>query len=80
MSSSPGMLVLSQFAGSAVDLADSLIINPYNTDEVADAIKTGLEMEKSEKLARLKKMASSLEEKNVYEWGYNFLKESLHSV
>lgn len=80
MSSDPGMLVLSQFAGSATDLASSLIVNPYDIDEMADAMKQGLEMDKAEKIARIKKMAGMLEENNVYEWGYNFLREALLSV
>lgn len=80
MSSDPGMLVLSQFAGSATDLASSLIVNPYDIDELADAMKEGLEMEKEEKVKRIKKMEDMLEEKNVYEWGYNFLREALLSL
>ncbi len=75
--SNPGMLVLSQFAGSAIDLNQALIVNPYNIDEVAAAIKRGLEMEKSDKIERIKQMATMLEEKNVYEWGYNNLRDAL---
>ena len=80
MSSDPGMLVLSQFAGSAIDLTQSLIVNPYNIDEVALAIKKALEMPKDEKIARVKHMADMLEEKNVYEWGIDFLKGTIQSV
>ncbi len=77
MSSDPGMLVLSQFAGSATDLDAALIVNPYDTEEVAAAIKTGLEMKKEEKVKRITHMVEMLEENNVYEWGYNFLRETL---
>lgn len=77
MSSDPGMLVLSQFAGSATDLDAALIVNPYDIDDVAGAIKTGLEMKKEEKAKRIKHMVEMLEENNVYEWGYNFLRETL---
>ena len=59
----PGMVVLSQFAGSAIDLTSALIINPYDIDEVANAIKVGLEMPKQEKIRRMNKMAEALEEK-----------------
>lgn len=77
MSSDPGMLVLSQFAGSAIDLSQALIVNPYDIDGVAAAIKRGLEMERLEKVERVKQMAANLEEKNVYEWGYNNLRDAL---
>lgn len=77
LSKDPGMLVLSQFAGSAIDLGSSLIVNPYDIEEVADAIKRGLEMSKEERAERIAKMAAQLDEKNVYEWGMNFLKEAI---
>src|SRR6185437_12391232 len=35
-SKKPGMLVLSQFAGSAIDLTSALIVNPYDVGEVAE--------------------------------------------
>lgn len=68
----PGMLVLSQFAGSAIDLTSSLIVNPYNTDEVARAIKQGLEMPKKEKQQRNHTMTDIMEERNIYEWAREF--------
>ena len=71
-SDNPGMLVLSQFAGSATDLSSSLIVNPYDTHEVSKAIKTALEMPKKEKSARIKNMVDILEERNIYDWGKNF--------
>lgn len=71
-SKDPGMLVLSQFAGSATDLSSSLIVNPYDTDEVARAIKKALEMPKKEKIERTKTMVDTLEERNIYEWGRDF--------
>lgn len=73
----PGMLVLSQFAGSAIDLTESLIVNPYNTEELAEAIKKGLEMPMSEKKRRIKRMAETLEEKNVYEWAQDFVRQGI---
>lgn len=76
----PGMLVLSQFAGSAIDLTESLIVNPYNLEEVADAIKKGLEMDTKEKAKRSKSMTETLDEKNVYAWARGFVAETLVSV
>ncbi|MEK7559491.1 MAG: trehalose-6-phosphate synthase [Patescibacteria group bacterium] len=73
----PGMVVLSQFAGSAIDLTSALIINPYDIDEVANAIKVGLEMPKQEKIRRMNKMAEALEEKNIYTWTEDFVRAAL---
>jgi len=38
--------VLSQFTGAARELRDALIVNPYDVEQVADAIRFGLEMER----------------------------------
>lgn len=75
--SEPGVLVLSQFAGSATDLTEALIVNPYDIDEVARAIRNCLKMGLEEKKARVAKMVSNLEEKNIYEWAYNNLSDAL---
>lgn len=78
-SENPGMLVLSTFAGSAIDLTQSLIVNPYDIDEVSSAIKRGLEMSQKEKRARIKAMAEVLEERNIYEWAQEFVRNALTS-
>ncbi len=75
----PGMIVLSQFAGSAIDLTQALIVNPYNTEEVAQAIKKALKMEKEEKQRRIKEMVENLEENNVYEWAEEFIRSAMVS-
>jgi trehalose 6-phosphate synthase len=79
MSAKPGMLVLSQFAGSATDLTSAIIVNPYDAVEVADGIKQGLEMKMEEKKARITSMAEMLEEKNVYDWGYTFIRDAIQA-
>lgn len=73
LAESPGMIVLSQFAGSAIDLTAALIVNPYNIEEVAQAIKKGLVMGDKEKHERIKRMVATLEEKNVYQWALEFV-------
>ena len=39
-----GVLILSLFAGASRELGDALIVNPYDTDQVAEAIRYALEM------------------------------------
>ena len=78
-SDNPGMLVLSQFAGSALDLTEALIVNPYDVNEVSKAIKRGLEMDKKEKIERISHMVTTLDERNVYQWAEEFVKASLAS-
>ena len=78
-SENPGMLVLSQFAGSAIDLTKAIIVNPYNIEEVSEAIKKALEMPKQEKKEKLKAMAAVLGERNIYAWAQEFVKSTLEA-
>ena len=38
-----GVLILSRFAGASQELRDALVVNPYDTEELAQAIHTALE-------------------------------------
>src|SRR3546814_20804670 len=40
----PGVLVLSQFAGAASELAGAVKVNPYDTESVADGLQRALAM------------------------------------
>lgn len=54
----PGVLVLSRFAGAAEELTDALLVNPYDPDEIAEAIHAAIEMpleERQERHASLRK-------------------------
>jgi trehalose 6-phosphate synthase len=48
----PVVLVLSQFAGAAMELDKALIVNPHETDPVADPLKRALEMRLDERRER----------------------------
>lgn len=63
-----GMLMLSRFTGSARELTDAVLINPYASDNFAEAIKTALEMPPEEKEKRNLKMKENIAENNIYKW------------
>jgi trehalose 6-phosphate synthase len=48
----PGVLILSRFAGAAEELADALLVNPYDADEIAEAMHVGLAMSLQERQER----------------------------
>jgi trehalose 6-phosphate synthase len=68
-----GVLVLSQFTGAARELAEALIVNPYNLDEAAEALHAALRMSSAEQAARMQAMRSYLAEFNVYGWAGRML-------
>ncbi len=68
-----GVLILSPFTGASRELADALMVNPYDTEELADAIFRALEMEPSERKARMRRMRRIVKEQNVYRWAANLI-------
>ncbi len=68
-----GVLVLSEFAGAARDLPEALIINPYDTEEFADAIHRALDMDPAERRQRMRGLAQRVEEFNIYRWAAELL-------
>jgi trehalose 6-phosphate synthase len=68
-----GVLILSEFAGAARELSDALIINPYDIDRFADAMRAALEMPATERRERMQRMHREVEEHNVYRWAANLL-------
>ena len=70
-----GALILSQFAGASHELADALLVNPYDTEGLADAIHRALEMAPEEKRARMMRMRAYVREHNIYRWAGNLISE-----
>lgn len=69
----PGVLVLSRFAGAAEDLKEALIVNPYNVEELADAIKQALDMDLVERQERQAALLAAVNRNNVTNWYQSFL-------
>jgi trehalose 6-phosphate synthase len=69
------VLTVSEFAGAARELSDALIINPYDTEQFADAIRYAVEMDLDERRTRMERMRRHVEEHNVYRWAASLLAE-----
>ena len=70
-----GVLILSIFTGAAHELRDALQVNPYDTDQMADAIRAALEMDPEEKQARMQHMRRTIREYNIYRWAASLITE-----
>lgn len=70
-----GVLILSPFTGSARELPDALLVNPYATDYFADAIKEALEMPREERRRRMRKMREVVQENNIYKWAADIVSD-----
>ncbi len=72
----PGVLVLSRMAGAADAMQESLRVNPYNIDSVADAIHQALVMSLDERETRLLALQRRERRNDLHEWLDDFLREA----
>ena len=72
-----GVLILSRFAGSALELSDALQVHPYSVEELADAMEEALAMPEAERRRRMASLRRQVEEHNVYRWGGRILTDIL---
>jgi trehalose 6-phosphate synthase len=70
-----GVLILSQFTGAARELRDALLVNPYDIDQTADAMRAALEMEPEDKQLRMQRMRKVIKEHNIYRWAGKLITE-----
>jgi trehalose 6-phosphate synthase/phosphatase len=73
----PGVLILSEMAGAAIELPDAIIINPNDTDQIEKAIIQALNMPDNEKKERLDKMQKKISKQDVKKWANDFVDELL---
>ncbi|MEN5083235.1 trehalose-6-phosphate synthase [Bosea sp. TWI1241] len=69
----PGVLVLSRFAGAAQQMGEALIVNPYDTHEVAEAIRTALAMPRQERIRRFERLYSVIAATDIAWWTSRYL-------
>jgi trehalose 6-phosphate synthase len=69
----PGVLVLSQFAGSANELKSALIVNPYDIEATAAAIARAYAMPLDERKDRWQAMMAVLRANSIHDWTAHFL-------
>lgn len=70
-----GVLILSCFTGASRELRDALLVNPYDIDQTAEAIRCALEMDPKEKELRMQRMRKNVREHNVYRWAGSLIAE-----
>ncbi len=71
----PGVLILSEMAGAAIELSDAIIINPNNINEIEKAIVLALEMPEEEKWIRQNSMQKIIKSKSINYWAQNFVNQ-----
>ena len=74
-----GVLILSEFAGAAAQLhGGALLVNPFDIEGVADAIRRACCMDDSSRHSRMEKMRRSIQRHDIFHWVNAFLRTGLH--
>jgi trehalose 6-phosphate synthase len=74
-SDNDGVLILSRFAGASGEMPDALLVNPYDIEQVAQAIHSALEMPLNERTVRVQRLRRVVREHNIYRWAATLLAE-----
>jgi trehalose-6-phosphate synthase len=70
-----GVLVLSRFTGAAREFPDALLVNPYDIEQTAEALRLALEMSTEERKSRMQRMRRVVREHNIYRWAGSLIGE-----
>jgi trehalose 6-phosphate synthase/phosphatase len=68
-----GVLILSEFAGAASELGEAMVINPWNPDQIADAIEQAFNMPFWERSRRMNALFTKVARNDVHYWANSFL-------
>jgi trehalose 6-phosphate synthase len=68
-----GVLVLSEFAGSARELPDALLVNPYDLEGSAKALAAALTMGREEQALRMRRMRRAVQGYDAHRWACDIL-------
>jgi trehalose 6-phosphate synthase len=68
-----GVLVLSEFAGAALELKEAILVNPHDTDGVKDALYTAINLPSPEGRRRMRLLRRQVLSHDVDRWAHSFL-------
>jgi trehalose 6-phosphate synthase len=68
-----GALVLSEFAGAAIELKDAILVNPHDTDGVKNALYNALTLAPEDGRRRMRAMRRQVMGHDVDRWARSFL-------
>ena len=75
-----GCLILSQFTGAAQELSESLLINPYATEHLADTLARAFKMPEDERAQRMVSMKEKIHRSNAHHWAKKMIETLLKTL
>ncbi|KAL1847613.1 Trehalose-6-P synthase/phosphatase complex synthase subunit [Paecilomyces lecythidis] len=70
-----GVLILSEFAGAAQSLNGALVVNPWNTEELAKAYQEAMSMDDDQRAQKFDKLDKYINKYTSAFWGKSFVTE-----
>ena len=70
-----GVMILSEFAGAAQSLNGSIVVNPWDSQQVADAVHEAVTMDASNRAENHRKLFKYVNKYSSAFWGSSFIKE-----
>lgn len=70
-----GVLILSEFAGAAEELASATLVNPYDPTAVAEILREALETSEAERRACLQPMRDRVMKYDAQHWARTFIQQ-----
>ncbi len=77
--SNDGVLVLSEFAGAALELRQALLVNPHDVEGLKTVIEKATRLDPEEETTRMKRMRRVVRRNDAHRWATAFI-EALESV
>ena len=74
---SGGALILSEFTGSAVELPDAILANPYSFTSLDSSLEQALEMPLEEQQQRMQALYKAVTRYDVDQWAYHLFREAM---
>lgn len=68
-----GVLILSEMAGAAKEMGESISVNPHNYEEIAEALQDAILMDEEEQVKRNTILQERLKRYNIEKWSTDFL-------
>lgn len=69
-----GVLILSEFAGSVSQLgSDAIVVNPYDMEGVAAAIRDACRMDREERQRRMRSLRAAVKKEDIFWWLESFM-------
>ncbi len=74
-----GALILSEFAGAALELDEAILVNPHDLDGIKGAIRGVLDTDPIEARVRMRYLRTVVNRRDVHAWARDFLATLAHT-